>query len=393
MAKKHSNTLGTSQKKYLSNEETPSALASEKMAAGVFRDWQPRWQDFLSQFPEWRGSTPSDQPVYWVPEVVVSALAAPTPYAMASARRTPAALINPAEAKAENAFRDCCVGYGGSVVGVWANSPVIFQPLSAAPLPVVSKDLMRSLGWDRYARVDALAADLAALQSNAIGVVHQQLAYAGYLITSDKYQHDKRVLFEQWQHLDSPVSWPLLANTADKNAVAVLTAKTGNGRHLSAKLHSFLENATTFMRKWSLCRLSTWDLPLLQGPLEQLPLEQQRELLGPNQIVSTYSKPYTITSNQDMRGKIRDQQHWDGKAEGVDDFPLTNLAPRKGRANKLENVFRLWFIESALRHRYPKRRGLATRLGEVFKKLTFSSTERIKQLRRCYRRLVNSDGD
>jgi len=140
------------------------------------------------------------------------------------------------------------------------------------------------------------------------------------------------------------------------------------------------------MRKWYLARLASWDLPLVQGPLEQAPLGLARHVLGPDDTGVFFPGYFDIPSGQDVRAEIRERQEAAARevAIGVE-FPLTDLSARAGSASAWENAFRLWLCERAVLQRYAGRRELFSRLIEAFADMLGCSTERVKQLRRLYR--------
>lgn len=233
----------------------PPEQRAVMMGHELFREWQPRWQNFLAHFPIWWESFPSHQPVYWLPEFVVKELARAN--IKDSEHRGRPALFTLEQAEAENAFRECCVGFGASVVGVWEGVPVHFEPLTPPTATGISDELMRLAGWDQLTPIQSQRANLGELQSKALGIVHQQLAYAGWVTVRDDYQNDKRCLYTQWEKLDFPISWPLLSNTADQEPIATLRKEIDKLHPLPDNVQSSLEHATKFMRKWDLCRLST----------------------------------------------------------------------------------------------------------------------------------------
>ena len=384
MAKKRRKVSAAPKKTRSTQKANSPKQQSAMTASGLFRGWQTRWQNFLAHYPNWWKSTPSHEPVYWLPEFVVMELTRET--IKDREHRGHTAVITSEEAQAENAFRECCGGFGASVVGVWEGIPVRYELLGPSCSTHISDELIQLAGWDQSKSKNALDSELGKLQLKTTGDAHQRLAYAGKLTIRDEYQKEKLSLYAQWRKLNSQIDWPLLANTADREAVAMLRKEIDTNRTLPDNAQSFLEQATTFMRKWDLYGMATWELPLPQGPLEHLPAGPIRHFLGPNNIVSAYPNPYDIPSSQDVRKEIRDQQRRAAREKGIGaDFPLTDLAPRAGHASMYENVFRLWFIEGAVLQRYRGRKRLATRLIKAFAEHLNCKIDRINQLRREYK--------
>ena len=108
--------------------------------------------------------------------------------------------------------------------------------------------------------------------------------------------------------------------------------------------------------------------------------------MGPNQIASAYPKACDIPSKQDVREEIRDQQQRAAQDQGmIADFPLTDLSSRDGKPSKWQSVFRLWFIEFAVRQRLGQVRGLTSRLTHIFADILDCSEDWVSQLRKVYR--------
>jgi hypothetical protein len=352
---------------------------------GQVRPWRARWESFLADHSEWWGRAPHPDPVYWLPEQVVDRLAR-TVTSEGKAHRDRPALLTPAEANAEHAFRKCCLSFGGSVVGVWEGTPVSYEPLARLPSVTVSEEQIREMGWDRFGTGASLRDRLETVQRKAEGARHQQIAFAGWLTFLRPYQEDKERLTAQWANLGVALPWPLLANTADREPTPVLRAEIDPGRILPAEASDFLEAATRFMRKWKLARMATWDLPLPQGPLEHVPLGLARHILGPDDTGVFFPGYFDIPSAQDVRAEIRERQDAAAREAGLGaEFPLTDLTPRAGSASAWENAFQLWFVERAVLQRYAGRRGLTSRLVEAIADMLDCSEDRVKQLRGLYR--------
>jgi hypothetical protein len=186
-------------------------------------------------------------------------------------------------------------------------------------------------------------------------------------------------------------AWPLWANTADQEPVPVANSATKEYAKLPEETATFLEAATAFMRRWQLAGLSTWDLPLPQGPLEALPLEAARHFCGPQQSESVFPGYYDIPSTRDLRRERRQVQAQQAEAADLGlEFPLTDISARADDSSKWENVFRFWLIESTALRRYAGRSRLVTRLIEAFAGIAECGLDRIKQIRRVYGHILNT---
>ena len=353
------------------------------------RPWAPRWEEFCRQHPSW-GERGSEQPVYCLPAVVVDALAR-SKEAVGSEHRTSPAVITAEEAVTEHAFRECCEGFSLSTVGVWRDRPVTYYLLTSASVPPISEELLGQLGWSESVKPSLISGAIAAVTHKADGVRHQQLAFVGWLTFHPPYQAELQALGKRWLALTVKPPWPLSASTADQPPVAVRAGSTDPASRVSQETATFLEAMTRFLRKWNLAHLVTWELPVPQGPLEHVPAELARRILGPSSAVSFVPGYHDVPSGQDVREETRELQRASAKQAGVDvEMPLTDLSARGGHASQWENAFRLWLIEWTALQRYPGRHGLATRLVEAFTTLLGCSEDRVKQLRQLYKAALTS---
>jgi hypothetical protein len=165
-------------------------------------------------------------------------------------------------------------------------------------------------------------------------------------------------------------------------------------RKLPKKTIQFLEDATGFMRRWQLSQFTTWDLPLIDGVLENVPLGLARAVRGPDQPVTVYPSYYNVPTSVDIRAKIREQQEGAARRAGLPmDHPIGIIIARGETVSSYENALRLWVIESSVIRRYGRSRGLADRLIPTFAELLgdpersekeIPSESNIARIRRIY---------
>jgi hypothetical protein len=189
---------------------------------------------------------------------------------------------------------------------------------------------------------------------------------------------------QRWEALPVPLPWPFRANTHDQES---LPAEPGSGQAqaLPEEVSRFLDDLGRFMRKWGLMWLVTWDLPLAQGPLQDVPLGLARHLLGPGQLATTQPTYFDTPCDADVRKRTRDQQRFAARQAGVAArHPVTNLSARGGRASSLETAFRMWLITRTARGRYGSRRGLTARLASAFAGMFDIKDDRVQELRKTY---------
>src|SRR5262249_39924817 len=153
----------------------------------------------------------------------------------------------------------------------------------------------------------------------------------------------------------------------------------------------FINDLGAFLRKWQLMQLSTWDLPVPQGPLNSVTLALAAHLLGPDQLVNTVPTYYDIPSGTDVRSDIRSMQREDARSAVIDPaHPVSDIGPRDGHGSSWENAFRLWLIEETVQQRYGRPRGLVPRLISAFATMLDCSAERIEQLRKLYKPFLSA---
>src|SRR5262249_1656865 len=144
----------------------------------------------------------------------------------------------------------------------------IYDLLASAPLPPISEELLRRLGWAEVGSAASVLAAVEAVTRKADDVRHQQLGYVGRLTCHAKYRAELGELRRQWAALPVTPPWPLSASTADQLPVAVGAGTADPAPRLPEVTVAFLEATTKFLRRWYLALLTTWDLPVPQGPLE-----------------------------------------------------------------------------------------------------------------------------
>jgi hypothetical protein len=214
--------------------------------------------------------------------------------------RARASLLEPAEAAADAAFWRVCRDYAPDVVGVWSGRPIHY-PLSAerTQVPRITDQLAKELNWDQGLSPADLDRQLQELDQAAAAMVHQQVAYAGWLTLNKDYQREKQTLFHRWLTLASGLTLPFFANTHDREPVCV--AVVDPGAVLPADDAAFIDDMGKFLRRWQVATLATWELPLPQGPLVGVPLGVARHLLGPDQVVTSLPNYYDTPSIVDLR--------------------------------------------------------------------------------------------
>jgi hypothetical protein len=301
-------------------------------------------------------------------------------------------LLSEDEAEAEHAFRSACEGFAPDVVVVWGGRPVHYPPLARPVRPPVSNEFLGEMKWDQSLRPEAVGPALEAADRELDRMRHQQLGYAGALTLNEdceEYRAERAALKKRWAALPIALPWPFHASTHDQTP---LPSEPGSGQAqgLPGVVSRFLDDLGRFLRKWQLMQLVTWDLPLPQGPLQDVPLGLARHLLGPGQLATTQPTYYDVPSDTDVRKRTRAQQRFAAGQAGVQArHPVTNLSARAGRASSLETAFRMWLITRTARGRCGSHRGLTARLASAFAGMFDIKDERVQELRKTYTSLLD----
>jgi hypothetical protein len=231
--------------------------------------------------------------------------------------------------------------------------------------------------------------ELRELLGRTQGIQHQISGYAGRLTFDEQYRREKADLQRRWWGLPDRPPLPLESNVADRPGIPVASIEPYRPFLPDPDVERFLIDFGRFMRRWGLCRMVTWDLPLAQGPAEEVPLGLATSLLGPDHPVDVIPSYYDIPSDFDLRESIRGRQREAAADDGITlEHPVTDISSRAGRASQFESAFQLWLIERAVTSRYGRPRGMITRLTLAFSGYLGVLEDRIPQLRRIYSRFL-----
>jgi hypothetical protein len=143
---------------------------------------------------------------------------------------------------------------------------------------------------------------------------------------------------------------------------------------------------SAFLSHYRLAALVSWELPLPQGPLDNVPVGLAAKLLGPNAPVRfDPSYPHLPGSDVDVGADRRRSQYLAAESDGLGaEHPESQIGRRGGRPSIHENAFRCWLIERALVRRYSGRRGFATRVQLAFEEVLGVGAERVIDIREVY---------
>jgi hypothetical protein len=292
-------------------------------------------------------------------------------------------MISGEDVAAEDAFRLLCERYGTGTIGVWHERPVRFDLLlPALPAPSISPELIARLKWAPNSYTESTRQ---LIDERNEQMRRRLLAYAGYVTFHSDYQKEKEALRAMWRALSCRPAFPLVANVHDQLPRPVPDTTCSVVEPLPDNVVRLLQAVGTCLRKWQLNRLVTWDLPVPQGPLVDLPLRTALRLLGPDQIVSTIPAFYDLPARENEREARQSQQQFVARQAGLEGtFPISGLGGRGADPSTEESAYRLWVLENSVRSRYGSPRGMVSRLVAAFCTLLGCEENRVKQLRRLY---------
>lgn len=365
-----------------SPEEQALAINAEQLSRH-FRDWSKIWSQFRKQHGIWwrerAGETQS--PVYTLPNFVVTALSAESK-ARGNNRRTKR-LLSATDEQAERRFREACESFLPDTVGVWRDQPVRYPNLSDVEPNLGVDDKQTHMLMESGLTEQQIQASLNQLQPEIVRTCHQLLGYAGFLTFNKQFIEERKALQKLWQELPSDSVLP--QTSASLLAPPVHFQFLPGYERLSDRQQLFYQMLREFIAKWELYGFATWDLPLPQGPLQELPAGLITTLRGPEPTLSYVPNYFDVPSKVNLRDELRDSQRRAGEMAGLEhELPVTGTSARSGAASSYETKFRMWFAELTFRRRYGKIHGAATRLGKAFADELGISEVRIKKLRTEY---------
>jgi hypothetical protein len=159
----------------------------------------------------------------------------------------------------EVALTDLCRRHNCN--GVFHGRPIQQASLSRPPMPVLSAELFRSLGWDSSWSL-ATARHLLAMGCRRVDPIRDRLdAYTGWLLTNRDFLSERDRLKDRWAAAirflgripSYPVEFPGGPRPKKPRAARDVTEE-------------FTDDFNRFYDRWELQRLATWELPEPRGP-------------------------------------------------------------------------------------------------------------------------------
>ncbi len=307
---------------------------------GRASSWADELQAFCQKFPNWFAARATSEPIYCLPQKSIDVLS------RASGDSPP--LIDGPSAIAERAFTKLCRTHQS--VGCWNNRRI---PLSLVDRPgMVTPAEMKRMGWSGSAVKIAAAfkkADDAALRCKGV---------LGWLLTEPAFINQTAELFRCWQSLPQQQrpSFPL-------TRPVVVLAPPARSRQATPASVDFANALKSFLDRWGLIQLLTWDLPEPQGPLLPSLLSPGSQAIPAHGIHLILPVHYALQANDTLLRDILTQQQQTANSLGID-ASIAGLPHNKGYAT----LFDVLHGERSIRSRLDTSqlgRGQVTRLEKA----------------------------
>lgn len=276
---------------------SPPQTMTTITAFGPTHHWPVSWKAFRQEHASWHMLARVESPLYSLPPSVIDSLAP------ATGRRAP--LLSATDAKAERAFRTLCESY--PAVGCWLDDPVCF-PFLTAPAPPPPAELMQGLGC-------SLTQQLAIQQVFQDNQERSERlkGYVGWLLTEPTFLEQTRQLSQSWQGLENATRplFPLERVGRFRPAAYI--------GELPAEVPSFQRQLQGFLDRWGLMQLSSWDLPVPQGPFLPNPLPPGAPALPAHGIHLVLPLHYPLQGDDHLMRQIFEFQRQAVRALGLDE--------------------------------------------------------------------------
>ena len=263
------------------------------------------------------------------------------------------AMIDSDDAMAETAFREICQRFSSSCVGEWNGRPVTHELLG----PTTSYDAFPdNLLMKATFLKGTLAQRKAALQKfDPIGNRIQRILRhrAGQLFAETKFVEELRDLRIAWTAQRSTIPFPLTRHVIDQ--VQGEQAE----EPIAPEARAFFTQVRTFLNRWELLSLTTWDLITPLGPITGLPVKVSLNALGDIYISNVYPSYWPATGKEEHLF-ARLQSSTPVGMEAIQERLLPN-------PSIFERAYELRIIEHAFIIRYaPAPHGYIERLIQAF---------------------------
>ena len=159
------------------------------------------------------------------------------------------------------------------------------------------------------------------------------------------------------------------------------SAKPPAGK-LKAAQEQFHREKVGFIDRWWLSELTTWELPVPQGALAEVPVALLSLLFGDKAVISNLVPAHFAVRQDDEHdavGRIRSTET---------QLSRPDRAAISGASDKYERAYRFWFQEMAVRQRFTDGvlpYGGAERLVSGLQKAFVVKEDQVRRIRSLYR--------
>jgi len=301
----------------------PATLASNQ-ALGA---WGTDWAAFRQEYPDWPAAANPGDLLYCLPVAAIDRLAC--------AHGTAPALLAAGAAAAERAYAQLCDAH--HAVSCWQGQPVRY-PYLRPPAAATPDAAMSARDWS--------PADVAGVREQcdkAPGRFQRLKGCVGWLLTDPGFMADLGALAAQRHALPAydrpafPLAQPLPA-----------PAVADDFRPAPPAVAAFAEALRTFLDRWGLVGLDTWDLPRPTGPQVPCALAPGAPAMPVRGVYLFIPFHYPVLKDDELLREIRAAQQALASAHGVA-LGLAGLTEYKAYAH----VFDVLHLDWNVRSRYP----------------------------------------
>jgi hypothetical protein len=322
--------------------------------------WSDDWQEFRQKHGQWPGLTERTDPLYAVPEPALKCLAE------SGAKGSP--LFAASTARAEQDYTSLCRKF--HAVGSWMEQPIVFSLLTPSP-PPPDEGLMQLANWSKVEQ-KSVRQSLKPSQEARLRLK----GYVGWLLTEPAFLCEADELAKRWRAL------PAAQRPCFPLGRAVHVPIRPKGSTLAPNtVADFEMNLKTFLNRWGLVRMASWDLPEPQGPLLPNPLPPDSPALPGHGVHLVLPIHYPLQGDDGLLRQIFEFQRQFAREQGLEDS-MAGLPHYKAYAG----MFDVLHLERTIRSRFegsPKPRGLVERIEEAAAAVLPSLPDLIRKYRKA----------
>ena len=257
------------------------------LSVGYMRDSDSEGKAFAIEHRTWLDRNPWD-PLYCLPDGAIDRLRRP--------RLGTAAPLDEAAAAAERDLRTLCRRH--HAVGFSGGRPIVYPYLS------VSRQLsfLETYPGRRWTKEERRAIEAYEAPGRSMNL--RAKGYVGWLLTEPPFLEEIRALESLWRALpacDKP-DFPL-----HRPALALLSSPRIPPRRASEATAGFATRLESFLDRWGLIGLASWDLPQPQGPLIPSHLPPGSPALPRHGLHIILPIHYALTGDDNLLDRIRSE--------------------------------------------------------------------------------------